>query len=871
MKIFFRILKVLAVLIITVILSLFTASFLMQNKVADYIIKSLNKNIATKFEFGSVRLSFLRKFPEASLDLKNVLVHSSPGYDKTGFTTINTDTLLAARSVLIEFDITDIINGIYNIERIGINEGRLNLFTDTSGFVNYEIIADSSKNTNVNFRLNLDRILISDLYATYNNLATKLIIKGFIENGRLKSLMSGDNIDFTAAGEMQIDFFKLYDFIISKDIAADLNINLQRSGKGILFNKSSIVLNNFYFGLSGFVSADNVLDLSLSGKNIDIAGIKNYFPEKLQEKIAEYNPAGVMNIDSKIKGRLSRTENPSLDINFNLDKGSVSYGHSALKINDLSFKGFFTNGPGKVPKTSSLSISDFNGVLGSSKYNASLLLSDFDTLNMTLQLKGKVIPVELKEFFNLKNISSAKGDIDLDLKMDGIFQKKEKYVLWDIFSLNPVADLTFNSFGLGLKNDKTLIDKVNGSLLVGDTVVAKNFRLTYKDQNFHFNGIFINLPEWLAGNSVFLKVSADVTCNKLVPELLFPAWSKKDSSIINKTAYSFPGDIMLDLNFKIDNLVYKTFQAEKINGTLSYKPRILNFKTLNLNSLDGIISGNGFIVQNTDKSFIGRGSFNFEKININKAFVTFHNFSQNFIKAENLAGTLSGSLSLLIPMDSLMNPEIKSISAEGKYLISNGALINFEPVKELSSFIEISELENISFERLENNFFIKNNFLYTPQMDVRSSAADLIVNGKHSFDNNYEYHVKILLSEMLSKKIKKPKPNTTEFGAVQDDGLGRTSLLLRIENKGEDIKVGYDIKAAGNQIKNEIKSEKQTLKTILKEEYGWFKNDSTVNKTKPNSSPRFRITWEETDSVKVENEPPAEKKESAIKNLFKKK
>jgi hypothetical protein len=274
---------------------------------------------------------------------------------------------------------------------------------------------------------------------------------------------------------------------------------------------------------------------------------------------------------------------------------------------------------------------------------------------------------------------------------------------------------------------------------------------------------------------------------------------------------------MLDLKFKIDNLVYKTFQAEKINGSLSYKPRILNFKTLSVNSLDGIISGNGFIVQNTDKSFIGKGSFKYEKININKAFVTFHNFSQSFIKAENLAGTLSGSLSLLIPMDSLMNPEIKFISAEGKYLISNGALINFEPVKELSSFIEISELENISFERLENDFFIKNNSLYIPQMDVRSSAADLSVNGKHSFDNNYEYHVKILLSEMLSKKIKKPKPNTTEFGAVQDDGLGRTSLLLRVENKGEYIKVGYDIKAAGNQIKNEIKSEKQTLKTIFSE------------------------------------------------------
>ena len=33
--------------------------------------------------------------------------------------------------------------------------------------------------------------------------------------------------------------------------------------------------------------------------------------------------------------------------------------------------------------------------------------------------------------------------------------------------------------------------------------------------------------------------------------------------------------------------------------------------------------------------------------------------------------------------------------------------------------------------------------------------------------------------------------------------------------KGEEVKVGYDIKAAGNEVKNNIKSERQTLKQFL--------------------------------------------------------
>jgi hypothetical protein len=198
----------------------------------------------------------------------------------------------------------------------------------------------------------------------------------------------------------------------------------------------------------------------------------------------------------------------------------------------------------------------------------------------------------------------------------------------------------------------------------------------------------------------------------------------------------------------------------------------------------------------------------------------------------------------------LLNTQFKTLTAEGKYVIVNGSLINFDPVKQLSSYIELSELENISFEKMENDFFIRNNFVYIPQMDVKSSAVNLTVNGKHSFDNDYEYHVKMLLSDVLSRKRKKYKSSVTEFGVIEDDGLGRTSLLLKIVGKGEEVKVGYDVKAAGTELKNNIKSERQTLKSILNKEYGWFKNDTAAKQKPAEKKTRFRVTFDEIDTVK---------------------
>lgn len=136
-------------------------------------------------------------------------------------------------------------------------------------------------------------------------------------------------------------------------------------------------------------------------------------------------------------------------------------------------------------------------------------------------------------------------------------------------------------------------------------------------------------------------------------------------------------------------------------------------------------------------------------------------------------------------------------------------------------------------------------------MEVRSSAADLSVNGKHSFDNDYEYHVKILLSEILSRKRIKNRSNITEFGVVEDDGLGRTSLLLKIVGKGDVAKVGYDVKAAGTVLKDNFKKEKQSLRTILNEEYGLYSKDSTMKPKPEEKKPRFKIKWDDEDSDKV--------------------
>jgi len=876
MRLFLKILKISVVLIIIVVLGLFTASVLMQDKVAGYILRSLNESLSTKYEFETVKLSLLRQFPKASLDLRNVIVHSSPGFDKSGFPEIKTDTLLAADIVFVEFSISDIYKGIYNIDRIGIKDGILNLLTDKEGYVNYDITVRTEEVPESEFALDLRRISLTDVETKYYNLATELIIEGSIGSGHLKSRISGKEIDFTAQSAMQITDFRLYNTFISTAFPVDIDLSLSRSDSGIIFNKSFLDIDAYRFRLSGTISPGNILDLSLSGEDLDIEEITKYLPDEIIELIADYDPSGLLQVDGIFKGQLKRTSYPGINFKFHLSGGSVTLINKDINLNDLSFTGSFNNGEKRLPETSRLDIKNFRGILGSTQYTGSFTICNFDSLYGTLQLKGKVILHEIKDFFRIKAISSSGGIIDLDLEMDGTLPKKGKYSFPAIMDRVRNANLLFNNFSLGINDEKFSFENINGRLFVADSIQAENLQIGFNNHRFIVNGIFKNLPEWLSGQPVLLIASAGIRSDRIAPELLFPSLYKSDTTSKRDSAFLLPSSVILDLDFVIDTFRLKKLKAEKISGSLSYKPGLVNFKTLNLNSLDGIITSNGFIIQNSDdKSFNTRGNFDIENINIKSAFESFNNFGQEFMTYENINGNLSGSMSVIIPLDSLLNIDIKSITAEGKYTIVDGALIDFEPVKQLSSFIELTELENIRFEKLENDIFIRSNALYIPQMDVNSSAADLSVNGVHGFDNDYEYHVRILLSEILSRKLKKPRPNTTEFGAVEDDGLGRTSVLLKIEDRGDEVKVGYDVKAARNIVRDDIRAEKQTLRTILNEEYGWFKNDTTVvEKPEERTTPRFRILWEETDTLSNETDedlPAEDKKENPLRNLFKRK
>ncbi|MCK5170068.1 MAG: hypothetical protein KAQ75_09320, partial [Bacteroidales bacterium] len=227
---------------------------------------------------------------------------------------------------------------------------------------------------------------------------------------------------------------------------------------------------------------------------------------------------------------------------------------------------------------------------------------------------------------------------------------------------------------------------------------------------------------------------------------------------------------------------------------------------------------------------------------------------------QNLGGSLTGDVYFSSDWSDKIEIYKNTVSSECDITISNGELNNFEPLLGLSRFIDMDELKKIKFSTLKNKITIKDEQINIPQMDIESSALNLTASGTHQFSNEYIYHAKVLLSDLLSGKMRKSKRKKQVDENIEEDDEGRVTLYLIIEGDKDKSNVKYDRKAARTVRKENLKDERKELKQILNEEFGWFKKDSTANnEIRQNSNQdKFEIEFEENQ--------PEQKKEEEIES-----
>ena len=101
-----------------------------EDELTQFVVDGLNRQIRTEVNVGEVKLSFVKKFPDASLELKDVFIASVPDFQSDIFVDENTDTLLLAENVFLRFNVLKLFKRQYLVHEVQVRSGKLYVYID---------------------------------------------------------------------------------------------------------------------------------------------------------------------------------------------------------------------------------------------------------------------------------------------------------------------------------------------------------------------------------------------------------------------------------------------------------------------------------------------------------------------------------------------------------------------------------------------------------------------------------------------------------------------------------------------------------------------------------------------------------------------
>ncbi|MFM7767247.1 MAG: AsmA-like C-terminal region-containing protein [Bacteroidota bacterium] len=811
-----------ALILLLIAASGFAVSVLYGDTLRQKVVDALNAKLKARTDVKEIDFTVFSSFPYAIVRFKDVRIAEPEEVKSNG-------TLLEAGKIGFRFHIWDLVTGQIHLNGVEVSDAYLNIQVDSRGNVNYDILKDDTSTTS-GLQIELKSIVLRKLDFSYNNIQSsqsyRFKIAGAELSGDLtKSEFSANVEGFIDSSYVKIDQVTYLDHKPA-EVAAIINVNTSNGTYNV--GSSTIKLSGMVFAFNGSVYSKTDIadiDLALSSKDADIASLLSLLPSNLTAGLSKFNCSGDITFNASFKGRMGNGNKPVFVAEFNARNASANPEGTSYKITSLNGSGSFTSRKSNAAPYESLVLKSISAKLEGAPFNLDLRIENFSNPRLDLNLKLDADLAVLGEFYKPDTVEALSGKVSADINFNGIANEKSTY--------KSNGTLSFNDATINIKDSPIDFNSLNGSLhLRGNDMVLERLQGTVGESDFSFTGSFNNLVGYFLLEDQRIDVDAKLqSVNVDLDQLLSGNTADDDSfklEITDKHRFALEVDIA-KLNFR-------KFNSANINGSLIVQESKVSSSGLSFKACGGDIQLSGTIDGSSSEVIAVSCVSIIRNVDITSLFQQMGNFGQEILTDKNLKGRISANVDFQSKWDKSLNLDDRSVIAQSDISIENGELIRFKPMLALSKYLKGSDLETIRFSNLTNTIEIRDRKIIIPVMDIRSSALDLTASGTHTFDNMVDYKLGLYLSQILGRKVKQMN---TEFGTIEDDGLGRPRIYLSMKGPASDPKFTWDRKGTEQKISDEIRKERNTIRDLLKKEFGNSKNtENTDNKGNQTNQPK---------------------------------
>lgn len=794
----------------------------------NLIIKELNKHLKTEVRIDpkNIDLTIIKSFPDCALEFKELTAMDAKEFESK-------DTLLYAKRLALAFNIKDLFNKNYTIKKIELENAECHLKVDKKGNANYIVWkTDSTSSGNDSLKFALEKISLIAVDVTLKDSKHKIKLNTSIKELNFKGNFNEDNYTLISDGSAYVNLFQVekVKYLNNKNLKFDIEFDV--TGSTYTIRKSETSINYTQLVSNGaFVIKDSLqsLDINFNGKNLDISTTLSLLPEKFQNQINDYESDGEFYASGECHYKNGQPF--ILKSDFGIKKATITYKEKNTTLTNVNLLGNITVNENR----SNLTLKNISANLNSNTFTGDVEVTNFKDPYLKLKLAANTKLEELISFYPIDTLENLSGSINLNAEIEGLISEMKANAYSPSIKANGNAVIT--DLKATFKQTDKHINIPEGKLELNNrNVKVYNLKLIRGNSDVKLMGELPNFLAYLFDSKEPLTVVAQVTSDKIeLEDFLFGAGKSSENSAIN-----IPDNLDFNVAVEVKHLTFAKFVADNIKGNMLLKNQKIALKELSLNATDGEVKLNAFADASGENLKVS-ADCDLTGLNIQKLFTQLNNFGQTTIQDNNLKGFATANIDFAGTWDKKLNADLNSINLTSSILIERGELIGFKPLESLAKYIDVNELKHIKFSTLQSAVEIKNRVITIPKTSIKSNAINLDLWGKHTFDNVIDYHIQLLLSEIIAKRPKKNKEFDEELSLVENDPENRRSVFILMTGPIDNPTIKYDRKGAKEKIKEDIKQEKQNLKQILKEEFGFFKKDSIKVKETEKSNQKFQI------------------------------
>lgn len=812
----------------------------MSDKIQQVLLKEINEQLAVEGSFKKVDITFWQTFPKVGLRMEKLtLKESSPLLKKF---------LLEADEFYLQFNLIEAILGKYELEKVSADDIVIRLAV--KGNKENYMLFKSNNTDSINdkrIKIDLKAIHLNNAIIEYHDLLDTTTIVYDFDRIKSKGEIETDKIKFKLDAKGKGNTFVLTNDTLPIDKTSTLNVLVEYNipKEELVLKNGSFSIDKTDFNVDGFfVFADrDSMDLRFESHESKISRIAGLLPKDIGDRLSSLKSEGDLNIKARIAGGFGGNNIPTTEAQLKLNEGKIFPNKGQKPMEKINLNAHIILNKNK----SYIQIPVFSFKLGEHSFSGNFDMNGLSDPYIDGNFKGKIDLGYLRDLFDFEGVEmsglmscdfNVKGKIS-ELSTGKQFQEK------GIFGVMQWEQLSFKSKDEVLKDwVLTACDanwKMNGNQISANNIIGK-----INNAGFKMNISLDHILPYIFSNSK-AEIYADIAADKIeLPASLTGQGETGENEADTTTdLYTmFPANTTIDLTFNIADFKARGVSVANLKGSLYANESQIKFKKVSGKSIEGEFEGSVLIQKREDNTLFSSIDLDGKGLNIYELFKTFDNFGQEEITYKNLEGKLdiNTQMVLIIGRDGSMAKE--NMYAFSELTIKNGVLKNYEPMKSLSDYAEISELENIKFGVLTNTIEIKDGEINFPFMDMGNSILNIKIKGNHKFDNYMDYTFRVRLSDALAAKYHlRSKKNKEDFEDLGEKGV---ALYIRMTGYPDNLKFNFEkvgIKPLITQesVKTEIKNAREEFKQTIKQEF----SIETREEKKKQEAENEKVDWDE--------------------------